>query len=76
MFTIDFMELNSSARIVGTAAVLCGYVVVTGFVWITYKLYTTELFPTVVRSIALSTFSIASQLGSVIGPQLIYFRVR
>ncbi|CAD5219764.1 unnamed protein product [Bursaphelenchus okinawaensis] len=74
MCAIDYYELNENYRILGTSAVLLGYVVMTGFVWIVYKLYTTELFPTVVRSIALSTFSVASQLGSVTGPQLIYIR--
>jgi hypothetical protein len=45
-----------------------------GFVWIGYRLYTAELYPTVIRSIAASTFSIASQFGSIVGPQLIFIR--
>jgi hypothetical protein len=88
MFIIDAFEYGEELRVVGTGFVLCGYVIQAGFVWIAYKLYTTELFPTVIRSIALSTFrldilntpffnnkfSITSQIGSIIGPQLIYIR--
>lgn len=52
-----------------------GYAIETGLVWIAYKLYTTELFPTVVRTIALNTFSSTSLFGSMLTPQLIYLKV-
>ncbi|KAI6175800.1 hypothetical protein M3Y97_00728900 [Aphelenchoides bicaudatus] len=71
MFVIDAFEYGPQMRVIGTGFVLLGY---QDFVWIGYKLYTTELYPTVIRSIALSTFSIASQFGSIVGPQLIYIR--
>ncbi|KAI6214276.1 Ligand-gated ion channel 50 [Aphelenchoides besseyi] len=69
MLVIDVLELPGTARTIGTSAVMLA-----GLVWIAYKLYTTELFPTVIRSIALGTFSIAAQFGSIVGPQLIYIR--
>uniref|UniRef100_A0A914EFU3 Uncharacterized protein n=1 Tax=Acrobeloides nanus TaxID=290746 RepID=A0A914EFU3_9BILA len=46
----------------------------TGIVWIAYKLYSTELFPTVIRTIALTTFSSTSLLGFIISPQLVYLK--
>ncbi|KAI6236272.1 hypothetical protein M3Y95_00139900 [Aphelenchoides besseyi] len=74
MLVIDVLELPGTARTIGTSAVMLGYSIQAGLVWIAYKLYTTELFPTVIRSIALGTFSIAAQFGSIVGPQLIYIR--
>uniref|UniRef100_A0A915DHB8 Uncharacterized protein n=1 Tax=Ditylenchus dipsaci TaxID=166011 RepID=A0A915DHB8_9BILA len=74
MLVIDVLEMGSTARAIGTAAVLLGFIIQTGFVYVAYKLYTTELFPTVIRTIALSTFSCTSLLGTVIGPQLIYLK--
>lgn len=74
MFIIDALELGSSYRATGTGLVLLGYVTETGLVWIVYKLYTTELFPTVIRTIALSTFSCTSLMGSALGPQLIFLK--
>lgn len=41
-----------------------------------YKTYTVELFPTVVRTIAVNTFSLTSMVGSVLAPQLIFLKVR
>uniref|UniRef100_A0A7E4V3A2 MFS domain-containing protein n=1 Tax=Panagrellus redivivus TaxID=6233 RepID=A0A7E4V3A2_PANRE len=72
MFLIDVMSLGGTARVIGTMAVLVGHTLEFGLVWIAYKLYTTELFPTCVRSIALSTFSCTSLLGSIATPQLTY----
>ncbi|KAI6187315.1 hypothetical protein M3Y98_00229500 [Aphelenchoides besseyi] len=76
MLVIDVLELPGTARTIGTSAVMLelGYSIQAGMVWIAYKLYSTELFPTVIRSIALGTFSIAAQFGSIVGPQLIYIR--
>ncbi|KAI1726131.1 sugar transporter domain-containing protein [Ditylenchus destructor] len=73
MFIIDFTQLNATMRVFGTGAVLVGYILESGLVWIAYKLYTTELFPTCMRSIALSTFSCTSLLGSMATPQMTYF---
>uniref|UniRef100_A0A914Y0H5 Major facilitator superfamily (MFS) profile domain-containing protein n=1 Tax=Panagrolaimus superbus TaxID=310955 RepID=A0A914Y0H5_9BILA len=73
MFFIDLFGLNSSLlRSIGTGSVLIGYTLESGLVWIAYKLYTTELFPTCIRSIALSTFSCVSMIGSMATPQLTY----
>ena len=72
MFVVDVTGLDASMRAVGTAAVIIGYTLESGLVWIAYKLYTTELFPTCVRSIALSTFSSVSMIGSMATPQLTY----
>jgi hypothetical protein len=73
MFFIDVFGFNSSMRSIGTAAVIIGYTLESGLVWIAYKLYTTELFPTCIRSIALSTFSCVSMIGSMATPQVTYF---
>uniref|UniRef100_A0A915D7T0 Uncharacterized protein n=1 Tax=Ditylenchus dipsaci TaxID=166011 RepID=A0A915D7T0_9BILA len=72
MFFIDLLQYGTTLRAIGTAAVLLGYVLETGLVWNAYKIYTTELFPTCIRSIALSTFSCTSLLGSMATPQLTY----
>lgn len=73
MFFIDFGQYNTTLRIIGTISVIIGYSLESGLVWIAYKLYTTELFPTCIRSIALSTFSSTSLFGSFIAPQIVYF---
>ncbi|VDD89357.1 unnamed protein product [Enterobius vermicularis] len=49
-----------------------GYATESGFVWFAYKLYTTELYPTVIRTTALNVFSTTSLIGSVMSPQLVY----
>uniref|UniRef100_A0A915AC84 Major facilitator superfamily (MFS) profile domain-containing protein n=1 Tax=Parascaris univalens TaxID=6257 RepID=A0A915AC84_PARUN len=72
MFSLDIVGKFNEFHSLATAAALIGYGVESGFVWMIYKLYTTELFPTVIRSIALSTFSITSLIGSVLSPQLVY----
>uniref|UniRef100_A0A914VH80 Major facilitator superfamily (MFS) profile domain-containing protein n=1 Tax=Plectus sambesii TaxID=2011161 RepID=A0A914VH80_9BILA len=53
---------------------LFGYAVEIGLVWVAYKTYTVELFPTVIRTIAVNTFSLSSMLGSILAPQLIYLK--
>lgn len=73
MFVVDYAQFDHSSRAIGTISVIIGYTLESGLVWIAYKLYTTELFPTCVRSIALSTFSCTSLLGSMVTPQLTYF---
>ncbi|KAE9554517.1 hypothetical protein FO519_002273 [Halicephalobus sp. NKZ332] len=72
MFIIKLTDLDPSMKAVGTIMTIIGYTLESGLVWIAYKLYTTELFPTCVRSIALSTFSCTSLIGSIITPQLTY----
>uniref|UniRef100_A0A914VBZ8 Major facilitator superfamily (MFS) profile domain-containing protein n=1 Tax=Plectus sambesii TaxID=2011161 RepID=A0A914VBZ8_9BILA len=57
-----------------TGLALFGYGVEIGLVWVAYKTYTTELFPTVIRTIALNTFSLSSNIGTALAPQLIYLR--
>ncbi|KAI1701918.1 sugar transporter domain-containing protein [Ditylenchus destructor] len=74
MFLVDVFQMNDTARAIGTGAVLAGFITQTGFVYVAYKLYTAELFPTVIRTIALGTFSCTSLLGTVVGPQLIYLK--
>ncbi|KHN76525.1 Uncharacterized protein F23F12.3 [Toxocara canis] len=72
MFLLDVSGRFDAYHSIATAAALIGYGVESGFVWMIYKVYTTELFPTVIRTIALSTFSITSLIGSVLSPQLVY----
>uniref|UniRef100_A0A1I7YIG4 MFS domain-containing protein n=1 Tax=Steinernema glaseri TaxID=37863 RepID=A0A1I7YIG4_9BILA len=74
MFFVDLANNREVFHVAGTVLALAGYVVESSLVWIAYKLYTTELFPTVVRTIALNTFSTTSLLGSVLSPQLIYLK--
>ncbi|TKR70084.1 hypothetical protein L596_022152 [Steinernema carpocapsae] len=74
MFFVDLINNRELFHVAGTALALAGYVVESSLVWIAYKLYTTELFPTVIRAIALSTFSTTSLLGSVLAPQMIYLK--
>uniref|UniRef100_A0A0N5AXE1 MFS domain-containing protein n=1 Tax=Syphacia muris TaxID=451379 RepID=A0A0N5AXE1_9BILA len=57
---------------IATICALVGYGTEVGLVWFAYKLYTTELFPTVIRTTALSVFSTTSLIGSVLSPQLVY----
>ena len=72
MFLVDFLQLNESMRAIGSYGIIIAYTLESGLVWIAYKLYTTELFPTCIRSIALSTFSSTSLVGSILTPQLVY----
>uniref|UniRef100_A0A914WLX5 Major facilitator superfamily (MFS) profile domain-containing protein n=1 Tax=Plectus sambesii TaxID=2011161 RepID=A0A914WLX5_9BILA len=57
-----------------TACALFGVAVEIGLVWVAYKTYTVELFPTVVRTIAMNLFSVSGLIGDVIAPQLIYLK--
>lgn len=45
--------LWESWHAIGTVIALLGYAIIVGVVWIAYKQFTTELYPTVIRSIAL-----------------------
>jgi len=74
MFFVDLANNREVFHVAGTVLALAGYVVESSLVWIAYKLYTTELFPTVIRTIALNTFSCTSLLGSVLSPQMIYLK--
>ncbi|KAK0408588.1 hypothetical protein QR680_004041 [Steinernema hermaphroditum] len=74
MFFVDLANNRELFHVAGTILALAGYVVESSLVWIAYKLYATELFPTVVRTIALNTFSTTSLLGSVLSPQMIYLK--
>ena len=60
---------------VASALGLFGYAVNFGLVWNAYKQYSAELYPTEMRSIALSSFSLlTTAIASPIGPQLVYLK--
>lgn len=57
-----------------TALALAGSCINSGVLDIANTQYTTELFPTVVRAIAVGTINLTDNIGSVIAPQLLYLQ--
>ena len=72
MIFVDVFQLGDFLKYIATMVVIIGYVIEFGFIWVAYKIYTSELFPTCMRSIALSAFSSTSLVGIALSPQLVY----